>query len=237
MWFESWFDTSYYHLLYGNRSDAEASLFMENLVQQLQPPPQSVMLDLACGKGRHSRFLAKKGYKVTGLDLSANSIADASKNALPGLRFNVHDMRDSFGVNEYNYIFNLFTSFGYFDNPNDDNMVLNNVYEALLPHGYFIQDYFNCTRFEPVVSQVEKGGLAFNIKKYLKDGFIIKEITFEDAGVKHNYTEKIKHYTLDKLLSLHIGCGLKPLKYFGNYQLEPFVESKSDRIIIISQKV
>lgn len=115
-------------------------------MQQLQPPPQSVMLDLACGKGRHSRFLAKKGYKVTGLDLSANSIADASKNALPGLRFNVHDMRDSFGVNEYNYIFNLFTSFGYFDNPNDDNMVLNNVYEALLPHGYFIQDYFNCTR-------------------------------------------------------------------------------------------
>src|SRR5690554_744393 len=76
-WFETWFDTSYYHILYQNRDFVEAERFITNLLAFLKLPAGSNCLDLACGKGRHSVFLNKHGLKVTGVDLSENSINEA----------------------------------------------------------------------------------------------------------------------------------------------------------------
>ena len=73
-WFTSWFDTPYYHILYKDRDDKEAQIFMDNIVHYLNLPEEAKILDLACGKGRHSIYLNKLGYNVTGVDLSENSI-------------------------------------------------------------------------------------------------------------------------------------------------------------------
>ena len=78
-WFESWFDTPYYHILYKERNDDEAQLLMDNLTQYLNLPEEAKILDLACGKGRHSIYLNQLGFDVTGADLSTNSIAEAKK--------------------------------------------------------------------------------------------------------------------------------------------------------------
>ena len=78
-WFAEWFDTSYYHQLYQNRNEEEAALFISNLLQFLNLPKSSKLLDLACGKGRHSVTLNSFGYEVLGVDLAANSIQEASK--------------------------------------------------------------------------------------------------------------------------------------------------------------
>jgi len=92
-WFKDWFNSHYYHLLYQHRDDQEALDFIEKLVAHLQPAPGSKMLDVACGKGRHSKALAEMGFDVTGIDLSDESISEAKLNESDSLHFYQHDMR------------------------------------------------------------------------------------------------------------------------------------------------
>ena len=109
-WFTSWFDTPFYHILYKDRDDTDARIFMQNITSFLELKPNTHILDLACGKGRHSVFLNSLGYKVTGADLSENSIDFANKFANQNLSFVKYDMRNPL-LNKYDAIFNLFTSF------------------------------------------------------------------------------------------------------------------------------
>ena len=78
-WFHKWFNTPYYHLLYRDRDDSEAELFMMNLTQFLGLKKDDTILDLPCGKGRHAIFLNSLGFDVTGADLSENSIEYAKQ--------------------------------------------------------------------------------------------------------------------------------------------------------------
>ena len=80
VWFKNWFNSPYYHKLYSHRDEAEAEIFINNLVQLLHPPAGAKMLDVACGKGRHSMHLANMHFDVTGIDLSSESIAEAMLN-------------------------------------------------------------------------------------------------------------------------------------------------------------
>ena len=80
-WFANWFDSPYYHTLYKNRDEKEAQVFIDNLVQHLQSPKGSTLIDIACGKGRHATYFNSLGLDVVGVDLSPNSIASATKNA------------------------------------------------------------------------------------------------------------------------------------------------------------
>ena len=149
-WFEDWFNTPYYHILYKDRDFVEAENFITNLTQELQLPNPSKIIDLACGKGRHSVFLNQLGYNVLGVDLSEESIHHNKnfevENA-PKLEFKVHDMRDELYPNvskeKVNAVFNLFTSFGYFDDDNDDRKVFQSVKNTLEKDGIFILDFLN----------------------------------------------------------------------------------------------
>ena len=76
-WFKDWFNSPYYHQLYFKRDEAEAKKFINKLIEYLQPAKGSLMLDIACGRGRHSRILAAMGFDVTGIDLAAESIKEA----------------------------------------------------------------------------------------------------------------------------------------------------------------
>ena len=109
-WFTDWFNTSYYHTLYKDRNDKDAQLFMRNIINFLKLPSSSHLLDLPCGKGRHSIYLNSLGYKVTGADLSKNSIQAAKKYENSTLNFSLKDMRKPFNI-KYDAVFNLFTSF------------------------------------------------------------------------------------------------------------------------------
>lgn len=92
-WFKDWFNSHYYHQLYFNRDEQEAGAFIDRLITHLKPPANSLMLDVACGKGRHSIHLAKMGFDVTGIDLSEDSITDALQYQTDKLHFFRHDMR------------------------------------------------------------------------------------------------------------------------------------------------
>lgn len=238
-WFATWFDTPHYHTLYKNRDESEAKRFIENLVEHLKLPTGSRLLDLACGKGRHAITLNNKGYNVLGVDLSSNSIEQASIHSKKGLEFGIHDMRQTIPNRSFHAVFNLFTSFGYFDNTDDNAKVLSSVYEMLVPKGILVIDFMNsCKNTQNLIAKEVKevDGIVFTIDRCYEHNFIIKDIRFEDGGKKHHYTERVQALKLENFKFLLQKTGFEILRTFGNFDLAPFEQETSDRLIIIAQK-
>ena len=234
-WFTSWFDTPYYHILYKDRNYREAQIFMDNLTHYLNLPEKAKVLDLACGKGRHSIYLNQLGFDVLGADLSENSITEASKNSNETLHFKVHDMREPFDE-KFDAIFNLFTSFGYFENDEDNLTTLKAIKESLSEYGFAVIDFMNVTNvIETLVPEEVKtvDGIEFKIKRYVEDGHILKEIDFEDQGRKYHFTEKVKALTLKDFQELMDEAGIFLLDIFGDYKLKKFHKTESERLIMI----
>jgi SAM-dependent methyltransferase len=139
-WFASWFDSVHYHKLYGYRDETEAARFLDELIARLHPRWKARVLDLGCGAGRHSKYLASRGLRVVGMDLAAGSIREAKKSEQPGLRFLHHDMRVPFGRDAFDFVFNFFTSFGYFEKPGEHMTVVRNMATSLRQGGTLVLD-------------------------------------------------------------------------------------------------
>lgn len=240
-WFSTWFDSPYYHVLYDQRNDEEAIDFLNNLVKLLQPEPGASALDLACGAGRHSRALASHGLTVSGCDLSPNSIEEARKNSDPGLTFFVHDMREKLD-DRYQYVFNLFTSFGYFEEISENALVLKSVHDALIKPGILVIDFMNSQKVIELVQnqrfrqEITKGGIVFHIKKEVSRGRIVKTIAFEDRGQSYFFQEKVQALLLPDFEKLLSEAHFEILQIAGNYQLDAFDPENSDRLILICKK-
>lgn len=239
IWYHSWFNSPYYHLLYNNRDDKEAHIFIDNLVTFLNPLKDTSFLDLACGKGRHSRYLNSKGFEVTGIDLSEESIQYASQFQNENLHFYVHDMRRVFRVNYFDYVLNLFTSFGYFETPHHDEQVLQSVHSALKRGGTFVLDFMNANYvINHLVAEEEKKveGCRFSIKRRQSEGYILKDISFDAEGHTNHFQEKVKAYTYVELSRMVTNAKLSITGTFGDYSLAPFNEKESKRLILICKK-
>ena len=234
-WFASWFDTPYYHILYKDRNYREAQIFMDNLTHYLNLPEHAKVLDLACGKGRHSIYLNQLGFTVLGVDLSENSIEVANKNANETLHFQIHDMREPF-EEKFDAVFNLFTSFGYFDADEDNLKTLIAIKESLSDYGFAVIDFMNVPFvLDNLIAEETKTveGIDFHLKRYLKDGFIIKEIDFEDNGEKFHFEEKVRALTLEDFNAMMNEAGIFLLDTFGDYKLKKYHKNTSERLIMI----
>jgi SAM-dependent methyltransferase len=234
-WFASWFDTPYYHILYKDRNYREAQLFMDNLTHYLNLPEDAKVLDLACGKGRHSIYLNQLGYTVLGVDLSENSIDIANKNANDTLHFKVHDMREPF-EEKYDAIFNLFTSFGYFEDDADNLKTLKAIKNSISDYGFAVIDFMNVPFvLDNLVAEEVKTveNIDFHLKRYLKDGFIIKEIDFDDQGQHYHFSEKVRALTLEDFTQMMDEAGIYLLDTFGDYKLKKYQKKTSERLILI----
>ena len=208
---------------------------MDNLTQYLNLPEHAKVLDLACGKGRHAIYLNQLGFDVVGVDLSENSITIANKNANATLHFQVHDMRHSF-EEKYDAIFNLFTSFGYFENDDDHLKTLTAIKESLTEYGFGVIDFMNVNNVVAnLVPEETKtvDGIDFHIKRFHIDGYICKEIDFEDQGQKFHFTEKVRAFTLQDFQDLMSEAGIYLLDIFGDYKLKKFHKTDSERLIMI----
>lgn len=237
IWFAEWFNTPYYHILYKDRDFVEAENFITNLTQELQLPENSKIIDLACGKGRHSVFLNQLGYDVLGVDLSEESINHNKKFENEKLNFKVHDMRNELFPEisgKVDAVFNLFTSFGYFDDDNDDRKVFESVKNVLNEDGIFILDFLNETFLKNTLVEkyaLHREGIDFFITKKIENQNVIKDIFFEDKGKKFHYFEKVKLHTLEGIKKLAEENGFIVEKTWGNYQLEKFEKEASPRCI------
>jgi SAM-dependent methyltransferase len=238
-WFAEWFDSPYYHLLYQNRDEREARFWIDNLCNYLKIEPQHLILDLACGKGRHAIYLNQKGYQVVGIDLSDSSIRYARQFENERLHFYRQDMRDRFHHQPFDFILNLFTSFGYFETEADHLQALQNVAQNLKKGGKLVLDFFNTPQIIAQLvpeAEIQRGDITFKIRKRLENQYIIKSIDFQTQGRDFHFEERVRAISKGEFESYFRRAGLKVLEVLGSYDLKPYRENESERMIFVAEK-
>lgn len=246
-WFKDWFNTPYYHILYQDRDYREGESFLTKLLKYLNLKEHAFIIDLGCGKGRHSMLMNRLGFDVLGLDLSEENIRhnrQFESKAVPQLQFAVHDMRNEIYPKvvsaKADAVFNLFTSFGYFDDEEDDRRVFQSVRNALKKDGIFVLDFLNA---EAVKHSLEphtvktKNGIDFNISKKIEGGHVVKNIDFEADGSEHHYFEKVKLHSAAAIEKLAENEGFAVLNIFGDYALNNYDPATSARCLFILKAV
>lgn len=241
LWYENWFNSKYYHILYQDRNHQEAEAFIDTLFTFLNPVKTTQVVDMACGKGRHAKKIADLGYETIGLDLSKESIHDAMRFEKCNLHFFIHDMLKSPAKHFQNadLILNLFTSFGYFKTLDEHLKVVKNFSDCMKSGGLFLFDFMNATKAVNDLKAEEIktiDGIDFKITKVFENHIIYKTITFEDEGVFHQHTEEVFALDFNDFQSIFNACGLTIEQSFGDYQLNAFNKDKSSRLIILAKK-
>ncbi|MCS7085721.1 MAG: class I SAM-dependent methyltransferase [Bacteroidia bacterium] len=233
-WFESWFDSPYYSLLYAYRDEAEAENFVRALADKF--PPRARILDAPCGNGRHARALAKLGFRVTGCDLSSRLLSLARPyESPPELVFLRHDLRQPL-PGRYDAIVNLFTGFGYFERPEDDRIVFDHFVSALEPGGVLVMDFFHA---DHVIKNLVEGetvfrdGVRFELERRIVGDRIVKNIRITDDNRVFTAQEKVRLYKPEDFRRM--ASSLVVEYEWGDYDLSSF-GADSPRYIFFARK-
>lgn len=243
-WFESWFDSPLYEKLYAKRDDTEAALLVDRISRRLPPAQYPFVLDMGCGRGRHSVLLAQHGYRVTGVDLSETAIAKsrsiAMEEGISNISFETGDMRYWRG-GPFDLVCNLFTSFGYFENDEDNRQVVQNLSSNLKPGGFLVLDYLNpeYVRHNLIpAEEIHIGDMQCQMTRSIEDDTIVKSISFEspDSGKQLNYQERVKLYNIGWFEHFFREHGLQLLEKQGDYNGKPFNPLNSSRMLLLAQK-
>ena len=240
-WYYDWFDSAFYHRLYFERDEEEAKQFIHKLIHFLQSPGGSRMLDVACGRGRHSRILAEMGFDVTGFDLSFNSIEYAKQFEQENLAFYQHDMRLPFWINYFEYAFSFFTSFGYFATRREHDDAMRSIASSLRPGGIFVIDYLNVHYVEDhlVHHEIKNiSGTSFEINRWHDEHHFYKKISVHDATLiaPEEHTEKVVKFSLGDFTDMLSFQQMQVVEVFGDYNLSPYDVRKTPRLIIVARR-
>lgn len=241
-WFREWFSSPYYDLLYYKRNEQEAATFAKTLEQHLQPKPGSKILDIACGKGRHSKVLASMGFDVTGIDLSEPFINEAKKSETDNLHFFQHDMRLPFYINYFDYAFNFFTSFGYFHTRREHDDAMRTMAQSLTSTGTLVIDYLNTHYVEDHFvgnEEINISDIPFHITRWHTEEHFFKQIQIKepDGSLKHLATEKVAKFSLGDFTDMLAFQQMQVQEVFGDYELSNYDLRKSPRMIIVAKKI
>ncbi|MEX0648645.1 MAG: methyltransferase domain-containing protein [Balneolaceae bacterium] len=243
-WFKEWFSSPLYEKLYASRNIDEAELLVNLIETEIPKLTYQDILDLGCGRGRHSISLAEKGYKVTGIDLSEEAIRTARKNAVergfPEIDFRVRDMRNPL-PRKFDAVVNLFTTFGYFLEDEENRRVLTGVASMLPGGGIFVIDYLNDQVARKELVPEEAGDyekLHYHIRRKIKNGMIFKQITFNGDELKGSvqYEERVKLYNYKWFEQELTQRGFNIKKCYGDYTGSKFDEKTSRRLLLIAEK-
>jgi len=232
-WYQNWFDENYLKL-YSHRNTFDANNQLNLIIKTLKPAKSDFIADIACGQGRHCALLQEKGYKIQGFDLS-ETLINSGKKLYPDLDIKIGDMRNIVG--KYDIILSLFTSFGYFENDEENLSVFSSISNALNQEGYFWFDFLNSyyvkENLVPKSAQIMENGTKVTSIRRIENDMVIKDILFD---TKEKYMEKVKLYTKDKLEEMLNQSGIKLLGSFGDYCGEKWTKA-SKRTILYGKKV
>ncbi len=240
-WYENWFGSPFYKILYQNRDDQEAQEFIENLLCYLKPAAGCKMLDIACGEGRHAKQLAENGYDVTGIDISHASIEAAKAYEQDNLQFFVQDMRYTFYINYFDYSFNFFTSFGYFRSLRNHKEAARAFAAGLKKEGILVIDYLNGNYVTGHLVKdcvIERGSYKFKTSKKIENNHIVKDINFVDAdGKERHYAESVAMFSVADFEKMFGDAGMKLIDTFGDYKLNAYDAQQSPRMVMVFKKM
>lgn len=243
-WFEDWFDTPLYEVLYANRNEEEASKMAGLIGKEIPVDRYPVLLDLGCGRGRHSLALAEMGYRVTGLDLSGEAIRKARQKAtqknLQNVTFRTGDMRKPL-KSSFDAVVNLFTTFGYFLEDKENLRVIESAGTMLRPGGMFLIDFLNAPWVRSHLVPEESGSydqMNYKISRKIENGMVYKTIRFEGESLKEpvEYMERVKLYELDWFEEAFAKNGFTLRKTYGDYDGHAYSGPENPRLIMIAAR-
>ena len=239
-WFINWFNSKYYHILYKSRNKNEASDFIKAIISTLSLKSNNSVLDLGCGNGRHSISLSNHFKLVHGIDISSENISIANENKKENLKFFISDMRNFDTKIKYEYIFNLFTSFGYFKKNEDNIKVLKSCYHHLNKNGLLFIDFLNSEQIKRTINGLKEtkniNGIRFNIHKEIIGDYVIKNIEIKDGEATYNFQEKVQLFKIQDFKKMFEISGFEIISSYGDYQMNPY-DRNSSRLILCAKKI
>lgn len=235
-WFKEWFGAEYLEL-YPHRDDAEAERAVELIVRACALDAGAVVLDLACGAGRHVEYLRDLGYRAFGLDLSEELLRVARGQALPVVRADMRQLPVATG--SVALVTSFFTSFGYFPDPAEDERVLRAIRRVLREGGFYALDFLNADRVRatlPHRDEVELAGRrVVQTRELVGGGAVVeKRIEIYDPGHRRPrvFHERVRLYGAGQLCDMMLRAGLQPVQLFGDYDGGPLTPEAPRAILI-----
>jgi len=233
-WYREWFGEEYLEL-YAHRDEHEARRQVAFFREQFGDV-EGVILDLACGTGRHLIELNCEGFAAVGCDLSFTLLRAGidEHGSLPVARADMRSL--PFGSNSFGGLVNFFTSFGYFATEDENLQVVREMARVLRPGGVFLFDYLNVDR--ELDKLVERESLEtprgrVEIERWFdpRDRSFNKRITI---GQKR-YLERVRGYDLDEISTMFNSSGLSIQQAFGDFHGAPF-DAASPRLILVGSR-
>ncbi len=246
VWYEELFNQDYDRIYFPTFTAERNALEVEFILNVLQAPIGAKILDLACGHGRHALELARRGYHVTGLDLSPRFIQMAREAAqqlgLSQANFLLGDMKDFHFDQPFDAVCCYFTSFGYFSDE-ENRQVLQNVSACLAPGGRLLLETVNR---DSTIHKVENQPRRWDEPE--PGFFVLEDVCFNartsrihtraiiiDQGRRRMVEYDIKLYTHAELEDMLEDAGLTVIGTYGNKDLSTFAVA-SPRMAIVAEK-
>lgn len=236
-----WFVRSFgedYLLVYKHRDYSGANREVRAMAEWLQLPAGSRVLDLCCGMGRHSLALREYGYDVTGVDLSEVLLDAARRSDTEGtVTWLRGDMRHVPLTQPQDAVFNLFTSFGYFLEDDDNAQVLREMERLLRSEGRFLIDFLNpgwVRRTLVPSSERVDGDNHIAESRRIEDGFVKKDIVITSPNIpERRYAERVRLYELADFQRMMQPTALRIDRVYGAYDGSAYDAEHSPRMIMI----
>ena len=220
-----------------------AGVEVDSIITLLDMRPEAEILDLCCGPGRHSLEFARRGYKVVGVDRTGRYLEEAKKRAKDqklSIEFLKADMREYREQERYDVVLNLFTSFGYFEDPEEDSKVLSNIHASLKEGGKAVIELFG----KEILARVYR-----DRDWYEEDGVIyLEERRLDnDWGTIHNRWVMIvgkrrrefhfshRMYSGRELMLQLEAAGFREIKLFGSLQGIPY-DNHAKRLVAVARR-
>jgi len=247
----TWYDRddfweTFFPTLFSGRRWEAAPAEVDDLLKLTDLEPGAHVLDLCCGPGRHSLELARRGLRVTGVDRTASYLETArQKAAEEGLEieFVQEDMRRFVRPGAFDAAINLFTSFGYFEDPADDLQVAKNLYASLKPGGKLVIEMMGKEVLARIFQErdwvwldEEEGAIILEERK-LSQGWSWIESTWTllREAVRKTYTVSHRLYAGTEMASLLQQAGFASVTLFGGLDSVPY-DQNARRLVAVAGK-
>lgn len=240
-WYEDWFADEHYLALYTHRNTEDASNALDRIEHSTRLSKDAAILDLACGAGRHSICLARRGYtNITAIDLSPTLLREGEETAKKeGVKivFRKQDIRNFSGT--YDLIMNLFTSIGYFESDEENEEVIVRSGRHLYPGGYFVLDFLNASALKknlvPYTVKFLDGGEKVEMFRSIEHDRVEKKILIHAAAGRKEFYESVRLFTRDDFERMFMKAGITITDIFGDYFGSPFDEGSSPRLFLVGK--
>ena len=241
-WYKDWFNSENYLKVYKHRDDSEADKLVGLIEKKLNLKPQSAVLDMACGAGRHAIAFAKKGFNVTAVDLSERLLEEAKKNAITAgvsIDFTLSDILKFETDLKFDLGVNLFTSIGYFEDDEENFAVIKKANSLIKDSGFFVLDYFNkdflLKNLVPT-SIISENGVKITQNRSISGNRVVKKIIIEKDGSIEEFYESVRLYSHEEIDFFMNRAGFNIIKEMGDFYGNAYEEETSPRLILFAKK-